>query len=1114
MQLGYDGVRRAATPRAVPGLKHPPVTVYAGTRRSGYVARRGELVYWGGLTYPEARVSHDVVASLDGAAVRQAAFGDDHVIAISGAGNVYFWGSHSREEHVIEDPEPVDGVLLGRSATQVRATAHASFVLCDDGRLFAWGDLSSGALDSAPDAPARYGRTYVQTPRLVGRFDRWQQVEVGGGVDHAARRPRRRRRAQEETIAASGGGGADAPSNDASESADDGEEDAIFGVLSPEMGISKSLRLAALSTLLPFADPESGMPLHKVLRRYWVCAVAQCRDWMVFLGTRDPAADGDTDIVPGSLTAAVGKDERAAPCPPPMVDSGSIDRAVSARCDDDLKAGVVRDMRRLWAGMVSKHAVYAHAFSTTIGERGLEGGSVDLAAADRAAHELDESTLNGDLVLCTDGVELPVHRALLAARSPYFNRMLYSQTVGGNPHELDNVPLGYRVDLSGSSPDDGAGGAGGAGGAAPAPASTMLAKVALALVHFAYTDALPQHDAALDVGGVEQLLAVAREWEMPRLVALCQAALSGGIGSTAAAAASLEQDLGVDLSYDLAKLWTVGCLGHAADYAARVAQEQAEAAAAAAAAAAEASEGEAGAGHSSAASSSGEADAASGDDEGHSEQKRSEVPATSDQQPAARSHDDEAAAAAPVAVAAAPLGGEGGSDAASAAVAASNPVLAALLQGEARARDRRARGGRRAAKEAARHAAVAPAVAEELGALAEMSVAHSEEVAASATAAVLGPDSDASAQHAAALAEEAQLVQLWIDDKQHESYRSHVLDFPTAGRGGIAAGAVSVESQMESLLQQSGAAVVTSARSRAKGGASARLRRRAKREEKVVRAAAEAQITAATRTARAARSLVARTVMAGDTACVSRTQSAWPVHRWLVQLRAPVLLAAASDGAEIELSDSLSPRAAAQLLCYVYCAQPVVTSSIAVQLLAAADVYQLEELKRTVVQTVVASGVSSEPVPGVEELERAATWYNAPRLRLYAGCVQRAAEVRRRLQAHTDVTQDVRGSGAAGDRTVPGSPGRAGIDAEGPEEDGPAEAVLADGGGGDGAEDSDFDPTAIFRRSAEQANQDPSERPGGRAWATLVGGAADDVDEDPRAIVESKESEPAELSDG
>ncbi|CAL4942502.1 unnamed protein product [Urochloa decumbens] len=118
---------------------------------------------------------------------------------------------------------------------------------------------------------------------------------------------------------------------------------------------------------------------------------------------------------------------------------------------------------------------------------------------DRAA-SLSDDMLGTDVVFQVGGVEFSVHRSVLAARSPVFEAELSSATREGSTAARDCI----RID-------------------------DMLPEVFESLLHFAYSDSLPDMDGPQGPMIAEHLLVAADRFGMQELKLICEKKLGSNI---------------------------------------------------------------------------------------------------------------------------------------------------------------------------------------------------------------------------------------------------------------------------------------------------------------------------------------------------------------------------------------------------------------------------------------------------------------------------------------------------------------------------------------------------------------------------------------------------------
>ena len=123
------------------------ICVAAGDEHSGIVTPSA-VVTWGGrapLSGDRAEVALSVLdaAQFGGAgSVRALSLGLTHAVALTGAGEAFFWGHHADTEgDVITEPTRVTGVLYGTRVTAVLALRCCTFALSSAGSVFGWGLL-------------------------------------------------------------------------------------------------------------------------------------------------------------------------------------------------------------------------------------------------------------------------------------------------------------------------------------------------------------------------------------------------------------------------------------------------------------------------------------------------------------------------------------------------------------------------------------------------------------------------------------------------------------------------------------------------------------------------------------------------------------------------------------------------------------------------------------------------------------------------------------------------------------------------------------------------------------------------------------------------------------
>lgn len=148
-QCGFDD-RRVGSPRLVRAVARYAGKVAlcaAGPRHSGIVTPSA-VVTWGGrapLSGAPADVELRVLeaAACGGVgAVRGLAMGDAHMAALTGSGEVYWWGRHEGVDVVdVCEPTRVSGVLYGMRISSVLALPRGTLVVTAAGAVYGWGEL-------------------------------------------------------------------------------------------------------------------------------------------------------------------------------------------------------------------------------------------------------------------------------------------------------------------------------------------------------------------------------------------------------------------------------------------------------------------------------------------------------------------------------------------------------------------------------------------------------------------------------------------------------------------------------------------------------------------------------------------------------------------------------------------------------------------------------------------------------------------------------------------------------------------------------------------------------------------------------------------------------------
>ena len=151
------------------------VALGGGGNYSIVLCADGTLAGWGYMNPAQTLVDRSGV--LAGKTVVAIAAGESHTLALCADGSLAAWGSNTygelgnRSTIAATSPVAVDqtGVLAGRRVIAIAAGYDASFALCDDGAVAAWGDNATGQLGNNNTGNSAMPTLVYQAGVLAGR---------------------------------------------------------------------------------------------------------------------------------------------------------------------------------------------------------------------------------------------------------------------------------------------------------------------------------------------------------------------------------------------------------------------------------------------------------------------------------------------------------------------------------------------------------------------------------------------------------------------------------------------------------------------------------------------------------------------------------------------------------------------------------------------------------------------------------------------------------------------------------------------------------------------------------------------------------------------------------